>query len=114
MMRRTSAAPASRRSGLLVMNDELAVLAQVLRAGRFAHAAAFLVGLRHEKNQYVEGADVAAAGNGELPACARRERPVAECIAVEVVRSEEHTYELQSLIRISYAVFSFKYKNTIL
>src|SRR3546814_17555654 len=43
MMRRTSAAPASRRSGLLVMQDDLAVLAQVLRAGRFAHAAAILV-----------------------------------------------------------------------
>src|SRR3546814_11917514 len=55
MMRRTSAAPASRRSGLLVMNDELAVLAQVLRSGRFAHAEAFLVGLRHEKNQYEIG-----------------------------------------------------------
>src|SRR3546814_15872535 len=45
MMRRTSAAPAGRRSGLLVMNDEIAVLAQVLRAGRFAPAAAFPVGL---------------------------------------------------------------------
>src|SRR3546814_6595050 len=28
-------------------------------------------------------------------------------------RSEEHTSELQSLMRISYAVFSFKKKNTI-
>src|SRR3546814_16817244 len=66
MMRRTSAAPAFRRSGLLVMNDELAVLAQVLRAGRFSHAAAFLAGLRHESNQFVEGADVSSAGNCDL------------------------------------------------
>src|SRR3546814_3775250 len=29
-------------------------------------------------------------------------------------RSEEHTSELQSLMRISYAVFCFKQKNTIL
>src|SRR3546814_7507329 len=66
MMRRTRAAPASRRSGLLVMNDELAVLAQVLRAGRFAPAAAF--------------------------------------------RSEEHTSDIQALMRTSYAVFCLKKK----
>src|SRR3546814_10029927 len=30
----------------------------------------------------------------------------------EVVRSEEHTSELQSLMRISYAVFCLKKKNT--
>src|SRR3546814_2122230 len=29
------------------------------------------------------------------------------------VRSEEHTFELQSLMRISYAVFCLKKKNTI-
>src|SRR3546814_7813938 len=29
-----------------------------------------------------------------------------------LARSEEHTYELQSLMRISYAVFSLKKKNT--
>src|SRR3546814_9616402 len=34
-------------------------------------------------------------------------RPVAE-----KVRSEEHTYELQSLMRISYAVFCLKTKKT--
>src|SRR3546814_7377340 len=32
--------------------------------------------------------------------------------AVELNRSEEHTSELQSLMRISYAVFCFKTKNT--
>src|SRR3546814_5489923 len=31
---------------------------------------------------------------------------------VDVVRSEEHTSELQSLMRISYAVFCLKKKNT--
>src|SRR3546814_1026656 len=31
---------------------------------------------------------------------------------LEVVRSEEHTSELQSLMRISYAVFCLKKKNT--
>src|SRR3546814_9956790 len=33
--------------------------------------------------------------------------------AVEVQRSEEHTSELQSLMRISYAVFCLKTKNMI-
>src|SRR3546814_2746291 len=32
---------------------------------------------------------------------------------VEAVRSEEHTSELQSLVRISYAVFCLKKKKTI-
>src|SRR3546814_9051235 len=31
---------------------------------------------------------------------------------IEIVRSEEHTSELQSLMRISYAVFCLKKKNT--
>src|SRR3546814_7418176 len=35
-------------------------------------------------------------------------------IAVLIWRSEEHTSELQSLMRISYAVFCLKKKNTIL
>src|SRR3546814_5578590 len=35
---------------------------------------------------------------------------VAECRAVVIVRSEEHTSELQSLMRISYAVFCLKNK----
>src|SRR3546814_1673219 len=33
---------------------------------------------------------------------------------VTVMRSEEHTSELQSLMRISYAVFCLKKKNTII
>src|SRR3546814_9786131 len=38
-------------------------------------------------------------------------RPVYEGLRPEFVRSEEHTSELQSLMRISYAVFCLK-KNT--
>src|SRR3546814_7762932 len=33
-------------------------------------------------------------------------------VAADVMRSEEHTSELQSLMRISYAVFCLKKKNT--
>src|SRR3546814_4170183 len=36
----------------------------------------------------------------------------ASCICLMVRRSEEHTSELQSLMRISYAVFCLKKKNT--
>src|SRR3546814_3582915 len=43
-----------------------------------------------------------AAGPGPRPADARADHP----------RSEEHTSELQSLMRISYAVFCLKKKNT--
>src|SRR3546814_5938625 len=41
-----------------------------------------------------------------VPAMAARE------VAVSALRSEEHTSELQSLMRISYAVFCLKKKNT--
>src|SRR3546814_5614265 len=37
--------------------------------------------------------------------------PFETCIVVKFVRSEEHTSELQSLMRISYAVFCLKKKN---
>src|SRR3546814_1531287 len=37
---------------------------------------------------------------------------IAFSLAVNVKRSEEHTSELQSLMRISYAVFCLKKKNT--
>src|SRR3546814_1607963 len=37
---------------------------------------------------------------------------LAEQCAAEVMRSEEHTSELQSLMRISYAVFCLKKKKT--
>src|SRR3546814_3182633 len=36
-----------------------------------------------------------------------------ECLGVLLARSEEHTSELQSLMRISYAVFCLKKKKTI-
>src|SRR3546814_10823259 len=48
-------------------------------------------------------------GDGELPRRGGRRRAVA--IKRYVARSEEHTSELQSLMRISYAVFCLKKKN---
>src|SRR3546814_5232209 len=45
------------------------------------------------------------------PAC-RTDRPVPSCRRAPRPRSEEHTSELQSLMRISYAVFCLKKKKT--
>src|SRR3546814_8891638 len=41
----------------------------------------------------------------EMTRVAARRRPLARHLAVAFCRSEEHTSELQSLMRISYAVF---------
>src|SRR3546814_3979949 len=38
--------------------------------------------------------------------------PMQACAGAHLVRSEEHTSELQSLMRISYAVFCLKKKTT--
>src|SRR3546814_1841536 len=47
------------------------------------------------------------------PRPCRRTRPAARRRRATVDRSEEHTPELQSLLRISYAAFCLKTKNTI-
>src|SRR3546814_6382494 len=52
------------------------------------------------------------AGGQELAAFVAKHRPKVVAIA-GITRSEEHTSELQSLMRISYAVFCLKKKNTI-
>src|SRR3546814_8448329 len=76
------------------------------------------------------GRFLANAAQGDFGISYRHRRPVAELIAervpatlelslvaaalalfVGVPRSEEHTSELQSLMRISYAVFCLKKKN---
>src|SRR3546814_7136477 len=43
-----------------------------------------------------------------------RHEPVETAEASDVARSEEHTSELQSLMRISYAVFCLKKKNNVI
>src|SRR3546814_4425366 len=51
-------------------------------------------------------ADIGGITPGSMP-------PMSRTIDEEGVRSEEHTSELQSLMRISYAVFCLKKKTTI-
>src|SRR3546814_2686876 len=63
---------------------------------------------------FEELVEVGARDAQEAQALEQRHRPVArlgEDAEVEVQRSEEHTAELQSLMRISYAVFCLKKKN---
>src|SRR3546814_1910454 len=59
-----------------------------------------------------DGASVSAAPAGAAPACALARADGYEAAqAGRQSRSEEHTSELQSLMRISYAVFCLKTKN---
>src|SRR3546814_9524308 len=64
----------------------------------------------------VELQGVRPAGEARVPPVGERKRPVRSLHpAVVLGRSEEHTSELQSLMRISYAVFCLKKtrKNTL-
>src|SRR3546814_9515615 len=51
---------------------------------------------------------------GRAPQSSRLTRPATNSLRPLAVRSEEHTSELQSLMRISYAVFCLKKKNNTL
>src|SRR3546814_4151693 len=75
-------------------------IAMSMEGGRLSHLIVELAGI-----------DVAEA----LPFLFSSDRPVElRCIVGDFVakRSEEHTSELQSLMRTSYAVFCFKKKKT--
>src|SRR3546814_4764873 len=54
----------------------------------------------------LDGADI----GGHMAGCTIRTRKI--LLQMSIARSEEHTSELQSLMRISYAVFCLKKKNT--
>src|SRR3546814_1036223 len=56
------------------------------------------------------GTDQAHALNGFQPFPGLLEKPVFMFVNSRLTRSEEHTSELQSLMRISYAVFCLKKK----
>src|SRR3546814_3399080 len=54
-----------------------------------------------------------AASCGDPRHCIRRSADLRSCAPARPTRSEEHTSELQSLMRISYAVFCLKKKITL-
>src|SRR3546814_3099058 len=87
-------------SGLLGGHD---ALGDSLDAGRVSHrgAAVLLHDNAHLNSSHVETSH---------PRVRRQLRPPATLLQANSGRSEEHTSELQSLMRISYAVFCLKTK----
>src|SRR3546814_2242136 len=78
-----------------------------------------LLHMRHHRLDLVRGADdldlFIAFGLQDFGVARIGEHvaePLGAADCVRVLRSEEHTSELQSLMRISYAVFCLKKKNT--
>src|SRR3546814_2464181 len=71
------------------------------------HAPPRIENERHEQRQPDQPAEDAVEPFPEEDRLERRKRHA----EVDLPRSEEHTSELQSLMRISYAVFCFKKKN---
>src|SRR3546814_8414064 len=112
-----------------VCSSDLAVEVQVLRVDVGDHgdgrrqlheAAVRFVGLHHHP---VAGAEPGVGADGVDDAAVDDRRVEAGCIQHRrhqrggsglAVRSEEHTSELQSLMRISYAVFCLQKKNHLL
>src|SRR3546814_10715898 len=81
-----------------------------ISAGFDAHADDPLAGLNFTEEDYVWATDELMAL--ARSACGGRLVSVLEGGYNPDARSEEHTSELQSLMRISYAVFCLKKKNT--
>src|SRR3546814_8656155 len=75
-----------------------------LKLGPLLELSAAYQALAHHTVDHIEAVDAFIA----------KRRPVwaDECRKLSLGRSEEHTSELQSLMRISYAVFCLKKKNT--
>src|SRR3546814_285914 len=63
------------------------------------------------RDRALEGFTMFALNQGEVCTCPSRAL-IQDSIYDDFIRSEEHTSELQSLMRISYAVFCLKKKNT--
>src|SRR3546814_1396488 len=78
------------------------------------HKHAATDGNTQQGNQHLPGTIMRDKGGNVVKLSIRRADP-ASCheIKVQDKRSEEHTSELQSLMRISYAVFCLKKKNKL-
>src|SRR3546814_1297593 len=98
-----------RRAMKLLM--ALALASLPLPALAQAPAAADTDGKTAAGVQYVQPKDWTATTRGPAVLFVSPEKDL-RAVVVDVGRSEEHTSELQSLMRISYAVFCLKKKNT--
>src|SRR3546814_7706016 len=76
----------------------------------FPYTTLFRSGARRRRLGDVGTADAEAPGGDRRQRPLALRHPVDVGQPVEAVRSEEHTSELQSLMRISYAVFCLKKK----
>src|SRR3546814_4217336 len=83
-------------------NDRVAELMRLWEAGRSASEIGRLLGV--SKNSVVGKAHRMKLQARPSP-IKRGSTPQVRRVAVAAIRSEEHTSELQSLMRISYAVF---------
>src|SRR3546814_10377352 len=61
-------------------------------------------------SNYGSTVEIAAPGGGVYPNDGSSATPINDGFIWQAIRSAEHTSELQSLMRISYAVFCFKNK----
>src|SRR3546814_8398333 len=71
---------------------------------------------RHRTTTMVRSIEIPRFQSARIPDCASvRNRNIRHCEPHhgEAIRSEEHTSELQSLMRISYAVFCLKKKKKL-
>src|SRR3546814_5022319 len=82
----------------------------LLYAGLVGGVVAVIAYRRRHQGWQIDRARLAASVNAPRPWLRVRSGGTQRAIAL---RSEEHTSELQSLMRISYAVFCLKKKNTM-
>src|SRR3546814_9279027 len=96
----------SHADGLEVVLDDAAQLGDQRRHVHAAGLEVAALGVEHGLHLVDQEGDVAALAEHRGHDPGERDDPL------EVFRSEEHTSELESLMRISYAVFCLKKKNT--
>src|SRR3546814_6016938 len=103
----------SHRDRLIAAGHDMKTLAANLVHAflRQAIAEGFFHADMHQGNLFVKADGTIAAVDFGIMGRINRQ---ARYWLAEILRSEEHTSELQSLMRISYAVFCMKKKNQIL
>src|SRR3546814_9461862 len=98
--------------GFAILDRQLAVDDDEAHAGReqcrMGEIGAWREGRRVEGDDVGEGTGLQRSAPVESEQLRGHRRAAVD----EILRSEEHTSELQSLMRISYAVFCLKKKNT--